>query len=424
MIQWLCCPSLLKGIRLSATALAEAVTDAGTPPPEPKTLVSVRDLSKSFGQRRNEVQVLRNVALDVTDGELLVLLGPSGCGKTTLLRSLVGLERPDTGRIDLGDSCVLDTERGVFVPPHRRDVGMVFQNYALWPHMKVRKNVAYPLRSRGQSAAVNEGRVEEVLDIVQCGHLADRYPPELSGGQQQRVSLARALAARPALLLLDEPLSNLDALLRVELRAQLRLLHRKLRFTGVHVTHDQEEAIALGTRVAVMNAGRIEQIGDPVEVYRAPATEYVADFLGARNRIPLAIDGSGATVAGQPVRGLVDERQHGSFAIRLRDEHIVVRRAGEEAGAGATEAAAYDGSTVWLDRGRLVEQLPGVEASECVIDLGEHRLFARVPAGSVDAAAGEPVAVGFSVEKARCYAEDGRLVQGWTTSASTTAGPA
>jgi iron(III) transport system ATP-binding protein len=264
---------------LSATAVAEVVRDAGKPPSERKTLVSVRDLSKSFGRRGKEVQVLRDVQLDVTDGELLVLLGPSGCGKTTLLRSLVGLERPDSGRIDLGGACVVDAERGIFVPPYRRDVGMVFQNYALWPHMKVRKNVAYPLRSRGRSAAIHEGRVEEVLDIVQCGHLADRYPPELSGGQQQRVSLARALAARPALLLLDEPLSNLDALLRVELRAQLRLLHRELRFTGVHVTHDQEEAIALGTRVAVMNAGRVEQIGDPIEVYRAPATEYVADFL-------------------------------------------------------------------------------------------------------------------------------------------------
>ncbi len=409
---------------MSATALSEAIVEAGAAPHERKALVSVRDLSKSFGRRRKEIQVLNNVELEVTDGELLVLLGPSGCGKTTLLRSLVGLDRPDTGRIDLGGTCVVDTDRGVFVPPYRRNVGMVFQNYALWPHIKVRGNVAYPLRSRGQGAALRQGRVEEVLDIVQCGHLADRYPPELSGGQQQRVSLARALAARPALLLLDEPLSNLDALLRVELRAQLRLLHRNLRFTGVHVTHDQEEAIALGTRVAVMNAGRIEQIGDPVEVYRAPATEYVADFLGARNRIPLAADNSGVTVAGQPVRGLVQDQLHGSFGIRLRDEHIVVRRAVEGAGVGTTQAASFDGSTVWLDQGRLVEQLPGVEVNECVVDLGELRLFARVSAGSLDAAAGEPIEVGFSVEKARCYAADGSLVEHWATSATPTTGPA
>ena len=408
---------------MSATALAEAVNGTGKPPPERTALVSVRDLSKSFGPRGKEVAVLRDVQLDVIDGELLVLLGPSGCGKTTLLRSLVGLERPNSGRIDLGGSCVVDTERGIFVPPNRRDVGMVFQNYALWPHMKVRKNVAYPLRSRGKRGASNDGRVEEVLDIVQCGHLADRYPPELSGGQQQRVSLARALAASPALLLLDEPLSNLDALLRVELRAQLRLLHRKLRFTGVHVTHDQEEAIALGTRVAVMNAGCIEQIGDPIEVYRAPATEYVADFLGARNRIPVVADGSGVTVAGQPIRGLVDERLRGAFAVRLRDEHIVVRRDVERTPDGTAGAAAYDGSTVWLDDGLLVEQLPGVEVSECVVDVGALRLFARVPAGSVDAAAGERVRIGFTVEKARCYAEDGQLVQSWTTSPTSTTQP-
>ena len=151
--QGMCCPSLVEGISLSDTALADAATEAGPPSHQAKTLVSVRNLSKSFGRRRKEIQVLRNVELEVTDGELLVLLGPSGCGKTTLLRSLVGLDRPDTGRIDLDGTCVVDTDTGVFVPPYRRNVGMVFQNYALWPHMKVRSNVAYPLRSRGQGAA-------------------------------------------------------------------------------------------------------------------------------------------------------------------------------------------------------------------------------------------------------------------------------
>jgi iron(III) transport system ATP-binding protein len=389
-------------------ALVEAMRENDTPTSQ-RALVSVAGLTKSFGRRGNEVHVLRDVDLEVADGELLVLLGPSGCGKTTLLRCLVGLERPNAGRIELGGAYVVDAARGVFVQPNRRDVGMVFQNYALWPHMKVRKNVAYPLRSRGRTAALDDGRVEEVLDIVQCRHLADRYPPELSGGQQQRVSLARALAPRPALLLLDEPLSNLDALLRVELRAQLRLLHRELGFTAVHVTHDQEEAIALGTRVAVMNAGRVEQIGEPLDVYRAPASEYVADFLGARNRIELRAEASGAVLAGQPIAGLVRDGLRGSFAVRVRDEHLSVRP-GTDDGSGAHA----DATTAWLRGGRVVELLPGVETSECVAEIGDLRLFARVSTGSADVRPGEAVDVGFTIGKARCYAkDDGRLVPDW-----------
>ena len=376
-------------------------------------LVSVHGLTKSFGRPGNEIHVLRNVDLEVADGELLVLLGPSGCGKTTLLRSLVGLERPDSGRIHIGGSCVLDTARGVFVQPNRRDVGMVFQNYALWPHMKVRKNVAYPLQSRGHSAALKGGRVEEVLDIVQCGHLADRYPPELSGGQQQRVSLARALAPRPTLLLLDEPLSNLDALLRVELRAQLRLLHRELGFTAVHVTHDQEEAIALGTRVAVMNAGRIEQVGDPIEVYRAPATEYVADFLGARNRLELRAEDGGVALAGQRLPGLARDDLRGSFALRLRDEHLLVRPTADDISSPASHATTAT-ATAWLADGRIVELLPGIETSECVVEIGDLRLFARIPTGAMDLRPGQSVEVGFAIDKARCYSQDhGRLVPDW-----------
>lgn len=382
---------------------------------ESDALVSVQGVSKSFGRAAKRVSVLRDVNLEVAPGELLVLLGPSGCGKTTLLRSLVGLERPDAGRISLRGTCVVDAADGIFAPPNKRDVGMVFQNYALWPHMTVAKNVAYPLASRREGSAATSARVEEVLDIVQCGHLSDRYPPELSGGQQQRVSLARALAPSPALLLLDEPLSNLDALLRVELRAQLRLLHRELLFTAVHVTHDQEEAIALGTRVAVMNAGRIEQIGPPVQVYDAPATEYVADFLGARNRLDLTAAEGGTAIAGRPVAGLTNPPLRGDFAVRLRDEHLTVRPS-TDASANSGQAATVEEDMCWIPGAQIVEMLPGVEMGECVLALDEQRLFARTPPTIAGVRPGDRVDVGFRIDKARCYeAEDSRLVTGWAS---------
>lgn len=392
-----------------ATALVSSKQDRAKPEAPSSALVRVQKLSKSFGKRGSEVHVLKDIDIEVARGELLVLLGPSGCGKTTLLRSLVGLERPDRGRIELGGSCVFDAARGSFVPPNRRDVAMVFQNYALWPHMTVRKNVAYPLRSRRLKDALAAGRVDEVLDIVQCGHLADRYPTELSGGQQQRVSLARALAPSPALLLLDEPLSNLDALLRVELRAQLRALHRELGFTAVHVTHDQEEAIALGTRVAVLNAGRVEQVGDPTEVYRAPATEYVADFLGARNKLELTASSAGARIANQVLRRSLSQSLDGEFVLRVRDEHLRIR-------SGASPSGPSE-DVLWLEGARVVEVLPAIDATECVLELDGRRFYARVPDGAVDARPGDAVDVGILAERAACYGPDGVLIPDWTTPA-------
>ncbi|WP_222865777.1 ABC transporter ATP-binding protein [Aeromicrobium senzhongii] len=367
--------------------------------------VRITNLNKTFQRNKESVHVLHDISLEVEEGELLVLLGPSGCGKTTLLRCLVGLEKPGEGRIELGERTVVDAERRVFVQPNRRDVAMVFQNYALWPHMKVAANVAYPLKARRMKDEIKRGRVQEVLDVVQCGHLADRYPPELSGGQQQRISLARALAPRPALLLLDEPLSNLDALLRIDLRAQLRLLHREIGFTGVYVTHDQEEALALGTRVAVMKEGRFEQIGKPGEVYHRPATEYVADFLGARNRMALEVAADGtATINGVPVPGFVRPGFTGSYALRMRDGDLTVRPAG---------ATTVDDRRHWVAGARLLEVLPAGDHAEHVVVMGDSTLFVDVPAALGELEPDQDVEIGLDPDHVLCYDVDGRLVDDW-----------
>ncbi|WP_218834934.1 ABC transporter ATP-binding protein [Rhodococcus sp. ACS1] len=351
--------------------------------------------------------MLRDITLEIEKGELLVLLGPSGCGKTTLLRCLVGLEKPGKGSVELGDKTVVDAARRIFVQPNRRDIAMVFQNYALWPHMKIAQNVAYPLKSRRMKNEIQRGRVEEVLKVVQCEHLADRFPPELSGGQQQRISLARALAPRPALLLLDEPLSNLDALLRIELRAQLRMLHRELGFTGVYVTHDQEEALALGTRVAVMKEGQFEQIGKPNEVYSRPATEYVADFLGARNRLELHSNGDGsARVGGSTLPGFVRPGFKGSYALRMRDGDMLLRPAGTR-GAGAEEGR------YWVTGGELGEVLPTGDHAEHIVRLGDQTLFIDVPSRLGALAPEQAVEIGLKPAHVLCYDTDGRLVDDW-----------
>lgn len=256
--------------------------------------ISIRNLSKRYANKA----AIQELSLDIADGEMLVLLGPSGCGKSTLLRCIAGLERPSEGTIELGDRVVYDAAHGRTVPPYDRNVGFVFQSFALWPHMTVTQNVAYPLRVRGLLKQ-HRHRVDEVLAKVRCAELANRLPSELSGGQQQRVALARALIAEPKIMLLDEPLSNLDALLRLELRQQLRDIHHTFGFTGLFVTHDQSEALHVGSRVALMHDGRIEQIGRPYDVYESPATPYAARFLGVQNLVPVDPNDAGH-VNGQP----------------------------------------------------------------------------------------------------------------------------
>jgi len=285
--------------------------------------VSIRQLLKNFDGKPPTVAV-DHLDLEIEDGEFLVLLGPSGCGKTTTLRCLAGLEQPASGSITLGDQVVFDGARGVNLTPDKRFIGMVFQSYALWPHMTVRKNIAYPLKSRKLTDALNSGRVEETAALVDCERLLDRLPAELSGGQQQRVALARGLVSHPDLVLFDEPLSNLDARLRDQVRAELHDLHQRKPFTAVFVTHDQSEALALGTRMAIMRAGQIVQIGPPREVFEEPVDEYVAGFTGMSNRLPCEyVDGRwyalGAEIHGMQPRAAASV---GSFVIRLRPEKV------------------------------------------------------------------------------------------------------
>ena len=237
--------------------------------------IAVQDLTKRFGP----LEVVGRASFSIAEGELFTLLGPSGCGKTTLLRLIAGFYAPDEGEV------LFDGRRVNDVPPHERGIGMVFQNYALWPHMTVFDNVAYGLKLRGVGHGDIAARVGAVLDKVQLGGLGERYPGQLSGGQQQRVALARALVLNPKILLLDEPLSNLDAKIRIQVRAEIRKLQKELGITTVYVTHDQEEALTLSDRIAVFNKGRIFQVGAPKELYERPTSRFVADFIGINNII-------------------------------------------------------------------------------------------------------------------------------------------
>ena len=259
--------------------------------------VRISGLSKSYGN----VLAVDDITLDVPAGEFVTLLGPSGCGKTTTLRSIAGLEEPDVGTIEIGDQVVFDA--GATVPVHERRLGMVFQSYAVWPHMTVRANVRFPLRMQGTPRAKQKAIVNETLERVGLAEFADRYPGELSGGQQQRVALARALASQPAVILYDEPLSNLDAALREQMRMELRALHRNLGTTAIYVTHDQQEALVLSDRVCLMNDGKIVQIGTPSEIYESPSGTFASDFLGTSNLWEVAsVDGDAVTLrAGQVV---------------------------------------------------------------------------------------------------------------------------
>jgi len=259
--------------------------------------VTVENLSKSFGR----VKAVDDVSFEVEAGELFFLLGPSGCGKTTVLRIIAGLCEADSGRV------LFDGKRVDDLPAHRRNTGMVFQNYALWPHMSVRQNVQYGLDVRKLPRRERKQRVEKALAMVHMSDAADRKPGQLSGGQQQRVALARALVIEPAVVLLDEPLSNLDAKLRTEMRNEIRRVHEETKITMIYVTHDQKEALSLARRIAVIGSGRIEQIGTPREIYERPRNKFVARFIGETNLVTgkVAEAGEGTVTIATPMGRVV-----------------------------------------------------------------------------------------------------------------------
>jgi iron(III) transport system ATP-binding protein len=359
----------------------------------------VSGLKKSFDTGGSKMLAVADFNVEVEDGELLVLLGPSGCGKSTTIRALAGLEVPDAGRIAFGSQVVFDAERRIEVRPHRRDIGMVFQSFALWPHMTVRRNIEYPLRAR-RRAGSRQKLVEEAAGLVDCTKLLDRYPSQLSGGQQQRVALARALVARPAVMLFDEPLSNLDAKLREQLRTDLHRLHRTVGFTGVYVTHDHAEALALGDRLAIMRAGRIEQLGTPARVFSAPRTEYVAAFIGVDNVIELRRDGDRWSCPGGALHGEVPAYQGDVVRLRVRNEDVRLHASsadltGREIGVGGATVVdvSFRGRT-W----EVVAQVGGVRV-DAILDGS-----ARIPV------AGDTVVIAFETQHALVYGATGELL--------------
>lgn len=291
--------------------------------------LSLDRISKTFdapASASGKVRVLDQISLDIEAGEFFFLLGPSGCGKTTLLRLIAGLTEPDSGSI------VLDGRDLRGVPPHKRGIGLVFQNYALWPHLTVRKNVSFGLEISGRGRTEIDERTEQALEMVRISQMGQRFPHELSGGQQQRVALARALAIGPRVLLLDEPLSNLDSKLRSEMRHELLQLHKETGITMIYVTHDQGEALALGTRIAILNQGQIEQLATPQALVESPATPFVRDFLGELSIVRGSYQQQGdkvqiAVTAGTiPCPGPVNKSDSTLAAVAIRPEGVIIIR--------------------------------------------------------------------------------------------------
>ncbi|MSP38743.1 MAG: ABC transporter ATP-binding protein [Deltaproteobacteria bacterium] len=279
------------------------------------SFLRIENLYKTFGG----APAVDRINLEIQEGEFFTLLGSSGCGKTTTLRMVGGLERPDSGAIYLGDQCLVSAEKNLFIKPEKRNMGMVFQSYALWPHMTVFENVAYPLKLRGIRGSEAQKKVADVLGLVGLGGLEERQAPALSGGQQQRVALARALVFSPKVLLLDEPLSNLDAQLREEMRRELKALRQRVNVTVIFVTHDQVEALSLSDRIAIMKFGVLEQVGTPEQVYYQPATPFVRDFLGKTFLLAGKVTG----VSEQQVR--VEVHGVGASALTIERAKVIAK---------------------------------------------------------------------------------------------------
>jgi sn-glycerol 3-phosphate transport system ATP-binding protein len=337
--------------------------------------LELRNVKKTYGKGARSIDVIHGISIDIADGEFVVMVGPSGCGKSTLLRMVAGLEEISGGEIAIGERVVNDLE------PKDRDIAMVFQNYALYPHMSVYENMAYGLKIRGFSKSDIEAKVQKAAGILELGTLLQRTPRQLSGGQRQRVAMGRAIVREPAVFLFDEPLSNLDAKLRVQMRLEIQTLHRALGTTSLYVTHDQVEAMTLGQRMIVMNAGRAEQIGTPAEVYGKPATTFVASFIGSPPmnllRGQVSKDGSwfdlgnGAAVSLPTAYGVLANRD---CILGLRPEHLTLGRPGLTIDVLVVEALGAD-------------QLVHAQA-------GSQPLVVRAPAGT-PVEAGQRVMAGF-----------------------------
>jgi putative spermidine/putrescine transport system ATP-binding protein len=313
--------------------------------------VHLDGLRRSFGS----VHALDNLDLSIQPGEFIALLGPSGCGKTTALRILAGLEDTDAGRVMVGGKDV------TALPANRRDMGMVFQAYSLFPHLTAVKNVEFGMRLRGRRKPA--GRAREMLELVGIGRHADRYPHQLSGGQQQRVALARALAIEPQVLLLDEPLSALDAKVRVQLRDEIRRIQSSVGTTTLFVTHDQEEALAVADRVGVMRAGKLEQLAAPAEIYQRPATAFVADFVGLSNRLPGEVSGTSISVLGSSLP-LVSPAAGGAATALVRPEAVTITPSAD--GNGTVLTSSFLGPT-----------------SRVTATVGDVTVIGQVPSGSL-----------------------------------------
>ena len=300
------------------------------------TTITIKNLTKRFG----DVAAVNNVSLTVEPGTFLTLLGPSGCGKTTLLRCIAGLEDPNEGEIYIGDKLVFSSARGISLPAGQRDLGLVFQNYALWPHMKVDKNITFALEIRKMPKEEMNKRVKEALAEVQMEGFEDRYPREMSGGQQQRIALARMLAYSPKVFLMDEPLSNLDARLRMDMRTELKRLHHISGATTIYVTHDQVEALTMSTNIAVMKLGVIQQMASPDRVYHFPANLFVADFIGNPkvNLLDGLVNGGNTVKVADFEIHMLTYSASGNSVIAVRPEDIAVFINAEP---GAIEFTAY-----------------------------------------------------------------------------------
>ncbi|HEY4833932.1 MAG TPA: sn-glycerol-3-phosphate import ATP-binding protein UgpC [Bradyrhizobium sp.] len=351
--------------------------------------VTLRDVRKTYP---SGFEAIKGIGLEVGDGQFCVLVGPSGCGKSTLLRMVAGLETITGGDIDIGGRIVNQVE------PAERDIAMVFQNYALYPHMSVYNNMAYGLRNRGMAEPEIDTRVQEAARILEIGPMLGRKPGQLSGGQRQRVAMGRAIVRQPKVFLFDEPLSNLDAKLRIAMRVEIRKLQRRLKTTSIYVTHDQLEAMTLADILVVMNGGQVEQIGDPLSIYQKPATTFVASFIGAppMNLMALRDSGVGAEAPGESILGvrpedivISSETPANGLALNLTVEAI--ERVGAETYVYGVRAKQGDAPTISTKAG----------------ELPPNEVIVRVP-GAVGPAIGEPIRATAPREKLHLFASDGR----------------